>query len=853
MLCCILMPKTSVGFPPDSNQALGFPFVNISNCLLPGSLNSKRTARLFALLGAASISCASFDAVSAQSSTQSTAQSIAPAPTRVSAPAPPASSSQAAGGPVSMQEEPVQNPSIVDPSNFLNPNSAWNAATDMSEAKLPKPVKKPKAAGAGAKEGPAKTFVDTTKAVDTTRADSDSVTSQSKSAQADANGQKIAQASNAASPNRATQQSNANGAALPYQSNPGMTVPQAPPAPSVSPLPGLQQFSPASVGTQSGQVPGGLFSQPNPVPAVPAPAVNPANRPFNTPPTPGGLPADIMAPPNATTPGAGQSFTPPNLPAQQAQQSFSTINQQANESAQRYLQGEAIELSLPQPNQLMSLGSILPPIRLEANYTQPISLKDALLYSVDNNLAVRIANANKSVQKWLTVSQFGNYLPNAIMNFQHQLLSGQSLIGGVIPTSFHTPNTTAQAGFQWYGFQGGAVTFSSLSQLHQFRAAREQLHGTVNDTLLAVTRAYYNLVQNQALLQIQTRAVEVSRAQVLLNQQLESAGTGTKFQVLQSDTQLARDEQNLLGQEVALRNSAIDLATTMNLNAAVNFLSVEQEIRKVRLIDPNVDINQLLAFAIAYRPELKQYEHLRTAARRNIQVSAAGLYPQMQFFGSVNGNGSTLGKSEVYTAPSFSTVAVNSAPTSSTIITPSAIIPNALATQEAPGVGSNKQPLVGAAEQYTPSQFRDRDMKASYIIGVRVDWNYPSLGVPQMANIMAARGLARQALLNSNQQLLNVIQQVRESYLLSQTAEREIEVTTKAVISAAEELRLSRVRLANGVGTNIDVINSQRDFTTALVNKAQAIIQFNIAQAQLVHDIGIITVDNLTSGRLVRR
>jgi outer membrane protein TolC len=88
--------------------------------------------------------------------------------------------------------------------------------------------------------------------------------------------------------------------------------------------------------------------------------------------------------------------------------------------------------------------------------------------------------------------------------------------------------------------------------------------------------------------------------------------------------------------------------------------------------------------------------------------------------------------------------------------------------------------------------------------------------------------------------------------LLSQTAEREIEVTTKAVISAQEELRLSRVRLANGVGTNIDVINSQRDFTTALVNKAQAIIQFNIAQGQLLHDTGLITVDTLTSGRLVK-
>jgi outer membrane protein TolC len=614
----------------------------------------------------------------------------------------------------------------------------------------------------------------------------------------------------------------------------------------------------SNAATQSPAAPGG------PAAAAPiAPAINDPNRGvLSTPPTAGGLPPGVTTAPTPNKAATGEDARPSILPGAQFTQDKAIFDKENEEWRQRYLIGEAIELSLPQPNQLMSLGSTLPPIRLEANYTQPISLKDSLLYSLDNNLAVRIANSNKAAQKWLAVGQFGGFLPNMIMNFQHQFLKGSTLIGGIVPETFDTPNTSAQAGFQYFGFQGGAVLFGSLAQLHAFRASREQLHGTVNDTLLAVTRGYYNLVQNQALLQIQTRAVEVSRAQVLLNQQLEQAGTGTKFQVLQSDTQLARDEQNLLGQEVALRNSAIDLATTLNLNAAVNFLSVETEIRKVRLIDPTLDINTLVALAVLNRPELRQYEQLRIAARRNIQVAAAPLYPQMQFFGSVNGNGQTLGHSQTLSKPSFTTVAVNAPSSSSTIVSPTANSTSGTLvgagsvqnTSAFPGLGtSNSTPLVASAEQFNPPTLVNRQMRTSYTIGLRVDWNYPGLGVPTTAAVFSAKAIARQALLNSNQQLLNVLQQVRESYLLSQTAEREIEVTTKAVISAAEELRLSRVRLANGVGTNIDVINSQRDFTTALVNKAQAIIQFNIAQAQLLHDIGLITVDTLTSGRLVKR
>ena len=685
---------------------------------------------------------------------------------------------------------PVYKPSIVDPENHLDPNSSWDYAIGSSSTA-------PKKFSAGKPK---------------------------------VNNLKLASAKSPGSV--------------------GHTIAQATGAPVPSAAPAAAQPAEQTPTNFYGETPAQAQSAASGLDS--APAMNSPNRPFATPPTAGGLPADINALPDPSKPSSGQMFTPPNLPQTTAQRDKKVIDQQSQESEEQYLQGEAIQLSLPRPNQLMSLGGTLPPIRLEANYTQPISLKDALLYSLDNNLSIRIANANKSVQKSLTVAQMGGFLPNAIMNFQHQLLTGSTVIGGIIPTSYHTPNTSAQAGFQWFGFQGGSVLFGSLSQLHQFRAAREQLHGTINDTLLAITRGYYNLVQNQALLQIQTRAVEVSRAQVVLNQQLESAGTGTKFQVLQSDTQLARDEQNLLGQEVALRNSAIDLATTLNLNQAVNFLSVEKEIRKVRLLDPNLDINVLISMAILNRPELKQYEHLRTAARRSIQIAAAPLYPQMQFFGSVNGNGATLGNEHALSAPSYTTVAVDSPAPSTTIVNSATKYTNAATLLTPAGTGTNTGALTAAADKYNPPTSINRGMKTSYIIGLRVDWNYPGLGVPTAANVWAAKALARQALLNSNQQLLNVLQQVRESYLLSQTAEREIEVTTKAVISAQEELRLSRVRLANGVGTNIDVINSQRDFTTALVNKAQAIIQFNIAQAQLLHDTGLISVDTLTSGRLVK-
>jgi outer membrane protein TolC len=585
------------------------------------------------------------------------------------------------------------------------------------------------------------------------------------------------------------------------------------------PLPTLDGGQP-----QDSVVDNGNLTGPANVPANPA--ANPTNSST-------GLPSGALSLPLDAS----------GLTAKERQGDYDVVNTQADEFRKRFLQGEAIELRLPMGDQLMSLGSKLPPIRLEASYTQPISLREVVQYSLDNTLDIRIQREVVTQNKWILGNSLGKFLPDALMSYNSQYQAGTNLIGGTIPVTFGNPFVTATAGFRYFGFRGGSVMFGSLANMHNYRAAKQGLRASINDTLLNVTRLYYNLVQNQALLQIQTRAVDVSKAQVLLNQQLERAGTGTRFQVLQSETQLARDEQALLTQEVDLRRTAIDLATALNLNSAVNLLSVESEVRKVRLVDPSIDVNQLINLAILNRPELRQFEQLRMAAKRNIQVQAAPLYPQFQFFGGYNGNGQTLTNQYGNSTPSISVVPIQGAGFTAQTIT---------STAGGNAVVSAPQTVYPVAAVYNPSQITDRSLRKSYQIGMRVDWNFLGMGTQDLANIQAARAVARQATLRVNQQVIAVLQQVRTSYLTSLTAEKQIEVATKEVLSSAEELRLSRVRLANGVGTNIDVINAQRDFTQALVRKAQAIVAFNIQQAQLLRDIGVISYDTITSGRLAR-
>src|SRR5262249_27609325 len=148
-----------------------------------------------------------------------------------------------------------------------------------------------------------------------------------------------------------------------------------------------------------------------------------------------------------------------------------------------------------------------------------------------------------------------------------------------------------------------------------------------------------------------------------------------------------------------------------NLNLGVNIIPSDLEIRKVRLIDPSLDIGRLLNIAILNRPELQQYQELRLAARRNMQLQAAPLYPQFQIFGVIAGNGATLQQHHPVIPGSLELVALPTIASHS---------PPALVTSGAPLSGG---PIYTAGVAQTRATPGDRQMRKSYVMGMQVNWN----------------------------------------------------------------------------------------------------------------------------------
>jgi len=489
-----------------------------------------------------------------------------------------------------------------------------------------------------------------------------------------------------------------------------------------------------------------------------------------------------------------------------------------------FKQADEIEVKAPLLKALIQVQAPISPYQMDADSARSISLKDVAETALSNNLDIKISNANKQTLRWQYWSSMGQFLPEITNAVMYQGIRGKyaSPFGQVVPAN--SPYLVIPNAISCYFFKGGTILFGAMRAKHDYKASSWALKGTTNDILNDAAKLYYQLVLNNVLLQIRIKGVEIGESLLLRNNIMYENGANTKLDVMQARTQLSKDKQNLITQQIERRQSAIKLSTALNLDPSVDLLVQDSLVRKVRLVDPSLRINELIVIAAKNRPELKKYEELRLAAKDHVRVVRGNLFPSVQGTAGMAATGAKAVNASSGGASSASTGGISAGSFSTSSLVPT---------------GST-----GSSPKFTVAEI--------YQIGINVQWTLPGMGTVDAAKVESAKWEARRVQLEANEQLNKVYQEVRDAYLDSIKAESLIEETTSYVDSAREQLNVATIRLSEGVDTDLNAVIAQRDYVNALIDKANAIISFNTSQAKLLRAIGRISLDTLTRGVPVR-
>lgn len=330
-----------------------------------------------------------------------------------------------------------------------------------------------------------------------------------------------------------------------------------------------------------------------------------------------------------------------------------------------------------------------------------------------------------------------------------------------------------------FDFVRGAQLAASRDRITQ---AELDLEAILEDLQLSVSEAYYQLQNADQLVRIARESVVASERSLRDAEALFRAGVGTQFDVLRQQVQLAQDQQNLvdsLGSQDQLRRQ---LAQVLNLPQNVNVLTADP----VELAEPwNLSLDESIVLAFQNRPELERELLERNISLNQAQAARGEILPQ-------------------------------------------------LGLQASYGLtGSRNSDLRSGSQSLTfPSPNSTNNSNYSYSIGL-------VLNVP-LFDGGAANARAVQQELNgqiAEQNFILTRNQIRTdvetAFFGLQTNLANIGTTRKAVEQAREALRLARLRFQAGVGTQTEVIDSQRDLTRAEANALNAITAYNLALARI--------------------
>lgn len=315
------------------------------------------------------------------------------------------------------------------------------------------------------------------------------------------------------------------------------------------------------------------------------------------------------------------------------------------------------------------------------------------------------------------------------------------------------------------------------------------LVGTARD-VERITRDFYlydlQRVQNETALSVKNTFFDVLRAQTLVSVQQEQVRYATenvriaqaRFDAgaaAQFDVVTAQTAQSNANQQLISAQNQLALAQA-NLN---NLIGVSQD-EPLNLQPPEKtarqtpDLKQTLETAYGQRPELRQAENNITIARKLITLASATLKPSLALVGGAN-----------YLGASAST-------------------------------SGRKDTYTISAELGIP--LSDGGTTKSRVRAAQID----------LDTQMLTRSQLRQ----------NVELEVRQAIINVNNAQARTTAATQGVTQAQEAVRLSQVRYQNGLGTFLEVTNSQTQLAQARTNLSTAEFDTQTALAQLTRAVG---------------
>ena len=447
------------------------------------------------------------------------------------------------------------------------------------------------------------------------------------------------------------------------------------------------------------------------------------------------------------------------------------------------------------PETLDSLSSppslVLPsqPDQVRIRELRPLTLAEVEQLAEVNNpqlkaVALEVQQAKSSlraaISSWYpTLNLTANGLPQYLSRQDQQFDQKQQTQGQVQFTEEDTANFRAQ--LNWKLIDPARVPQISAAR-DRFERSRDAYLIALRNLRLEAAKAYYNLQRSDSQVNVGKESVAASLLSLRYARARFQAGVANKLAVFEAETQLARNQSQLIETLSIQSKARRSLAKIINLPQDITPTAASPSVI-VGSWKPS--LQESIVAAYAFREELDQFILDISINNSSANAALAAVQPVLSLYNTFN---TQRNDTQVYQDPST-----------------------------------------------------DRDLygwNMNNAVGLSATWNIFDGGRARADYRRKKQAAEASAYEFANQR--GVIRlQVEQSFYDLRANQQTIFTSTREVLSARESLRLSRLRFAAGVTSQREVVDAQRDLTRAQFQYVDAISLYNITIAELRRYTGL--------------
>jgi outer membrane protein TolC len=285
---------------------------------------------------------------------------------------------------------------------------------------------------------------------------------------------------------------------------------------------------------------------------------------------------------------------------------------------------------------------VLPPIPSGAPtivpVDRPITVKEAVAAALEHQSQIAIAAANAAAAAGRTRQALSAYFPTLSLSAEHNRIGpaatgGTGAVGGRFTVGGYT---TSIAGTQLiYDF---GKTPSQVGQARQSEeSALDSLAQTRQDTVNQVKQAYYSLLQNQRLVEVQRSNVASQRAHLDEARARFTAGVAPRADVVTAETALASATFNLATAQNTAAVSRVTLNTALGIDVRTPVI-VQQAEEPAPAVTPATLVEE----ALARRRDIAQLRAQVSAAENALRAARTTNLPDLLLVGAYGLRGGTF-------------------------------------------------------------------------------------------------------------------------------------------------------------------------------------------------------------------